>query len=79
MFFPKTDSTLYSSTNLGNLAREVVTSWKQLKDQVDPDRRGVSLTLMAAASARKMMVREGHTETWKIIVLNLSLSAYGVQ
>jgi hypothetical protein len=52
MFRPKADSTLYSLTGLGNLARELATSYKQRKEKIHPVRGRLSLTLIVAASAR---------------------------
>ncbi len=73
MLLPKTSTIEYRWTGLGNLAREVVTSCNpQTKDQIHLVRGGVSLTLIAAASARKMFVLDlGNTVTWKSIVLNI--------
>ena len=66
MLLPKTNSTEYRSMGFGNLAREVVTSCKpQIKDEIHPVWGGVSLTLIAAASARYMVVFDvGNTVIW---------------
>lgn len=55
--FPKANSIEYRWTGLGNLGRELVTTCKpRTKDQIHPVQGSASFTLIAAASARNMVV-----------------------
>jgi hypothetical protein len=70
MFLPKISNARYISTGLGNLAREVVTSYEpRLKTSIPIESR---LTLIAAASARNNLAfGRGNAEICKSIAFGL--------
>jgi len=73
MFLPKMDNVTYRPKGLGNLAREVVTSYIQVDDvYFQLEKEQTQLTLIAAGSARcSITIGRGNAVICKSITFDL--------